>query len=75
MDAGAIEQALGLVAALTEPGGVLEDRLVPVCRGPDERDPLACLDLAAPDGHRPGRDSPVGDQRSVEAEDLLDGVW
>ena len=28
MDAGAIEQALGLVAALTEPGGVLEDRLV-----------------------------------------------
>lgn len=73
MDAAAGKEIGGRIAVEAEFIGVAERFFVAVGRGPDQRDPFVGLDPAAADLHRPRRHPPVGDERRMHAQYLVDG--
>ena len=72
VNARAVKEILAGIAVQSESFRVLKGAGVAVGRDPDQRDSLAGIDLLAADFHRTGRDAPVGNQRSVDPENLID---
>ncbi len=72
VDSRAIQQVCALVAVRPIGLGILENPTVTVGGDPDQRDAFAGSDLPATDFNRTGGDAPIGHQRPVNPQNLLD---
>ncbi len=73
VDPGTVQEIRRRVAIEPELVGVTEHGVVAIRRCPQHRDPRTGGQRHAGEGDRTCSDAPVGDQRCVDAEDLVDG--
>ena len=73
MNARAVKQVVGRVAAWVEPVGLAEDCRVAVGGNPVQRNTLARADMSSCQFYRLCGHAPAGHQRAVYAQDFVDG--
>src|SRR5690606_31440718 len=73
VQAGAVQKILLHIPIKTKAIRFVKGTAITIGGNPHQRDSFACADLPAMDFHRPGRDSPTGNEGAVNPQDLLDG--